>query len=56
MPNARATWWEDTGNGSFQSFPDFFAQLPVPGGPYRAYLRVSQAGHNDAQSGILTGP
>ncbi|MGZ6267446.1 MAG: hypothetical protein ACXWNR_02640 [Candidatus Limnocylindrales bacterium] len=56
MPNATATWWEDTGTGSFQSFPDFFAQLPVPGGPYRAYLQVTQAGLTSAQSVILTGP
>jgi hypothetical protein len=56
MPNARATWWEDDGSGSFVSYSDFFVPLPVTGGSLRAYLSVSQAGHQPAQSGILTGP
>jgi hypothetical protein len=57
MPNATATWFVDSGDGVFRSFaagPPW--SLPVPGGPYRAYLAVSQAGLRPNQSGIAPGP
>jgi hypothetical protein len=57
MQDATATWFVDSGDGTFRSFaagPPW--ALPVPGGPYRAYLAVSQVGLRPNQSGIVTGP
>jgi hypothetical protein len=49
MPDATPTWFENTGSG-FQNVGPQFSALDATGGPYQAYLSVSQAGHKDAQS------
>jgi hypothetical protein len=49
MPDATPTWFENTGSG-FQNVGPQFSALDATGGPYQAYLVVSQAGYRNAQS------
>jgi hypothetical protein len=55
MGDATPTWFENTGIG-FASVGQSFSPLPATGGPYQAYLVVSQAGYRNAQSATATGP
>jgi hypothetical protein len=55
MPNATPAWFENFGSG-FQNMGFYFVSLDATKGPYQAYLYVSQAGLQPAQSGTAHYP